>query len=40
MNFSFLNAARMLTGSYFLPGTADTRFLIDCGMCTATLTRI
>ncbi len=40
MNFSSFNAVRMLTGSYFLPGTVDTRFSIDCGMCTATLTRI
>lgn len=32
MNLGFLSAAREVTGSYFLVGAADPRFLIDCGM--------
>ena len=32
MNISFLGAAREVTGSCFLVETADTRFLVDCGM--------
>src|SRR5690606_36491370 len=32
MKLSFLGAAREVTGSCFLVETADTRFLVDCGM--------
>lgn len=32
MNLAFLGAAREVTGSCFLIETADTRFLVDCGM--------
>ncbi len=32
MNITFLGAAREVTGSCFLVETADTRFLVDCGM--------
>lgn len=32
MQLSFLGAAREVTGSCFLVETADTRFLVDCGM--------
>lgn len=32
MNITFLGAAREVTGSCFLVQTADTRFLVDCGM--------
>ena len=32
MNLTFLGAAREVTGSCFLIETADTRFLVDCGM--------
>ncbi|HQW20650.1 MAG TPA: MBL fold metallo-hydrolase [Rhodocyclaceae bacterium] len=32
MNITFLGAAREVTGSCFLIQTANTRFLIDCGM--------
>jgi len=32
MDITFLGAAREVTGSCFLIETADTRFLVDCGM--------
>lgn len=32
MNMTFLGAAREVTGSCFLVETAETRFLVDCGM--------
>lgn len=32
MNITFLGAAREVTGSCYLVQTADTRFLVDCGM--------
>jgi metallo-beta-lactamase family protein len=32
MNITFLGAAREVTGSCYLIETADTRFLVDCGM--------